>query len=126
MSDKEIKDMINEIDYQGNGKINYSEFLAATIDVKQFLTDHRLRAIFQQFDTDNTGKLTPENIKFAFQKLGHSFTMEDVTQMVKSHDKLGDGVLNFEEFKEVFFEQADVLAKLDNGLYQPFGSEGPK
>lgn len=46
LTDKEVQSMINEIDYQGNGKINYSEFLAATIDVKRFLTDPRLHAIF--------------------------------------------------------------------------------
>ena len=38
--------MITEVDYHGNGKINYSEFLSATIDVRTFLTKHKLRAIF--------------------------------------------------------------------------------
>lgn len=39
MSAMEIKQIIKELDYSGNHKINYSEFLAATISVKQFLTD---------------------------------------------------------------------------------------
>lgn len=30
---------IKEIDYYGNGKINYSEFIAATISIKNFMTD---------------------------------------------------------------------------------------
>ena len=34
-----IEDMIKEVDYYGNGKINYSEFLAATINVNTFMTD---------------------------------------------------------------------------------------
>lgn len=46
MSGKEIGELIAEMDYAGNGKINYSEFLAATLDVKTFLNDTRLRAIF--------------------------------------------------------------------------------
>jgi len=54
------------MDYAGNGKINYSEFLAATLDVKTFLNDTRLRAIFQQFDTDNSGFITEENLYYAF------------------------------------------------------------
>lgn len=70
LSGKEIGDMIQEMDYAGNGKINYSEFLAATLDVKTFLNDTRLRAIFQQFDTDNSGFITEENLYYAFQKLG--------------------------------------------------------
>lgn len=46
LSGKEIHELINEMDYAGNGKINYSEFISATIDVKSFLNDTRLRAIF--------------------------------------------------------------------------------
>ena len=38
--------MINQMDYHNNKKINYSEFLAATIDVKAFLTESRLKAVF--------------------------------------------------------------------------------
>ena len=38
--------MIAQVDYHNNKKINYSEFLAATIDIKQFLTDSRLKAVF--------------------------------------------------------------------------------
>lgn len=57
--------MIKEVDYHGNGKINYSEFLSATIDIRSFLTEQKVQAIFQQFDTDNSGKITPENIYLA-------------------------------------------------------------
>jgi calcium-dependent protein kinase len=32
--DEKIEDIINEVDYQGNGKINYTEFIVATLDVK--------------------------------------------------------------------------------------------
>ena len=45
-SDSEIQDIIRQMDYHGNQMINYSEFLAATIDVKFFLTDSKLKAIF--------------------------------------------------------------------------------
>ena len=70
VTDSEIREMIGQIDYHNNQKINYSEFLAATIDVKQFLTDSRLKAVFNQFDTDSSGKITEENIVLAMQKLG--------------------------------------------------------
>lgn len=32
IGEDEVKTLIAELDYAGNGKINYSEFLAATID----------------------------------------------------------------------------------------------
>ena len=61
-NDQEVEDIINQMDFTGNHMINYSEFLAATIDIKHFLTDSKLKAIFQQFDTDNSGYITANNI----------------------------------------------------------------
>ena len=51
----EINSVIKEIDYAGNGKINYSEFLCATMDVKKTITDARVRSVFNVFDTDHSG-----------------------------------------------------------------------
>lgn len=58
MSSKEIHDIVKEIDYMDNQKINYSEFLAATINTAEFLTDQKLHAIFKTFDFDGTGEIT--------------------------------------------------------------------
>lgn len=42
----EIDSIIENLDYAQNNKINYSEFIAATISVKEFLTDSKLKALF--------------------------------------------------------------------------------
>lgn len=44
--DEEVDKIIEEVDYFGNGKINYTEFLVATVDVIKFLDDMMLQAIF--------------------------------------------------------------------------------
>ena len=46
----------------GNKKINYTEFLVATMDVQNFLDEQKFNALFQQFDTDGSGNITAENI----------------------------------------------------------------
>lgn len=66
MSEKEVADMIEELNYVGNGKINYSEFLAATIEVKTFFNDAKLRSVFSMFDTDGEGKISESDMHFAF------------------------------------------------------------
>jgi len=78
--------MIDQIDYHNNKKINYSEFLAATIDIKEFLTESRLKAVFNQFDTDSSGKITEENIKLAMQKLGREMDAAEIHEMIVKHD----------------------------------------
>ena len=39
----EIKKIIKNVDYLGNGKINYSEFLSATVDIQKLLTEDKIR-----------------------------------------------------------------------------------
>lgn len=102
MSDQEISDLIKEVDYHGNGKINYSEFLAAAVDVNKIISESKLRAIFQQFDTDNSGKITADNIFYAMQKLNQNVRREEIEKMIEKHDKVGDKVLSYEEFVQVF------------------------
>ena len=102
-----IEDMIKEVDYYGNGKINYSEFLAATINVNTFMTDQKLQTIFQQFDTDNSGHITHENIKNAMQKLGLEISKKEIEEMISKHDVKGNNVLDFEEFALIFKGMAE-------------------
>jgi len=85
-SGQEIANIISQMDYHGNKKINYSEFLAATIDIRDFLTDSRLNAAFHQFDTDSSGKITKDNIYLAMQKLGREITMEEIEEIIMQHD----------------------------------------
>ena len=37
---QEFEQVINEIDYDNNGTINYSEFLAATVPIEKYVSDH--------------------------------------------------------------------------------------
>lgn len=65
-SSQQIKKIITQVDYKGNGKINYTDFLAATVSVKKVLTKQKLYALFKHFDTDDSEYITPANIREAF------------------------------------------------------------
>ena len=124
MSDSEIKSLIDEMDYHNNGKINYSEFLSATINVHQFLTEQRLLAIFNQFDTDGSNKITEDNIFYAMQKLGHEVPRSEIADIIKQHDLTKDGMLSFDEFKYIFLEGKEAKGSKSKDE-APFGKSGP-
>ena len=42
-----LKHIMQELDYSGNQKINYTEFLAATISIQNILTHSKLEALFR-------------------------------------------------------------------------------
>ena len=70
VTNEQVELIIKEIDYFGNGKINYTEFMTATLDVTTALDNFSLKAIFSQFDTDNSGFITRDNIVTALDKMG--------------------------------------------------------
>ena len=55
ISAEEVSSIISRVDYDLNTQINYSEFIAATIDLNKVLTKEKLQAIFNQFDVDHSG-----------------------------------------------------------------------
>lgn len=70
MTKEEIQRIVKEVDYAENGLVNYSEFIAATMNTKKYLNEQKLLAIFQSFDIDNTNFISYQNLKDAFSKFG--------------------------------------------------------
>lgn len=58
--------------------------------------------MFNQFDTDRSGKITKENIHNAMQKLGMEVPLSDIEDIIKTHDLTNDGMISFDEFKKIF------------------------
>ena len=54
------------------------------------------------FDTDQSGFITQDNIKFAFQKLGQRVPDSVIKEVISKHDVKQNGVINFDEFKAIF------------------------
>tara|TARA_B110000285_G_scaffold163411_1_gene182527 strand:+ start:417 stop:713 length:297 start_codon:yes stop_codon:yes gene_type:complete len=98
MTPEEITNVVKELDFADNKKINYSEFIAATINAADFLTNDKLEAIFKSFDIDNTGEITAQNLKDAFSKFGKELSDEEIDQVMKAHDLDGGKSISLEEF----------------------------
>ena len=103
VADGEIEKIIREIDYVGNGKINYTEFLAATLKTQETLTEEMLWQLFKKFDVDDTGFISKDNLQDAFKRLGRKeMTLgRNVNEMIQVHDLAKDGKISFEEFKSM-------------------------
>lgn len=65
---QDLEDVFNKIDFNGDGEINYSEFLAATINKEKVVTESNLNFAFHHFDVDNSGFITAENLQEAFRR----------------------------------------------------------
>jgi calcium-dependent protein kinase len=59
----EARRIIEVLDLNQNGAIEYSEFLIANIDPKKLIREDRLREVFDMFDVDHSGAITVDEIK---------------------------------------------------------------
>ena len=75
---EQIQEIIKEADYVGNGKINYSEFIAVSLNKKVYMNEQKLWQAFSFFDTDNTGFITEQNLKEAMAKVGKALSEEEI------------------------------------------------
>ena len=61
-----LKKMIKSIDLDGNGVIDYNEFLSYTVNNEKILKNENLEFCFKAFDLDNSGKINLNEINFIF------------------------------------------------------------
>lgn len=54
---EELLEILRGADTDNSGTINYTEFLAATMDATTFLREAYLRTAFKMIDSDHSGKI---------------------------------------------------------------------
>lgn len=89
--------MFLKIDLDGNGTIDYTEFVMATIEEKNLITNERLKMAFKMFDKDNSGALSPDEIKEVLC-FDSSVDPSEIDQIIAEIDENGDGEVQFDEF----------------------------
>ena len=92
----EIDEIFKSIDSNNTGKIDYTEFLAASIDQKLYLREERLMEVFQMIDKNNSGKISKKEIKKALKLEG--IDDESLKKVTETCDLNGDGEIDYNEF----------------------------
>ena len=97
---EEVDQIFSNIDYDNNGTISFDEFVKAAIDKKKLLTEEKLKAAFSLFDRNGDGDIEAKELK---EVIGDDNNNDNNVwlQMIKEVDLDGNGVIDFEEFKEM-------------------------
>jgi calcium-dependent protein kinase len=100
---EELLVIMKGADTDGSGEINYTEFLAATIDANVFLREDYLRTAFNMFDKDRSGKIDNEEViaLLSGEDLSVHVSKNAIGAAMKEIDANGDGEIDFEEFMEM-------------------------
>ena len=99
-SDTELKNIFSSMDFHCDGKVNYSEFLAATISSINFNKEEKLWSAFKYFDTTDSGYITLDSVMDALKNSGVIIDEEGLTKTFNELQKKGKKI-NFNEFKAI-------------------------
>merc|ERR1712187_798174 len=103
----DLQQIMEDVDSDGSGVIDYTEFLAATLDKRVYMKEDVCWSAFRVFDRNGDGKISKEELK---QVLGDD-TVNDVVgadavaALMKEVDGNGDGMVDFQEFMEMMKKQ---------------------
>ena len=89
--------MFDSVDTDQSGYIEYSEFVMATINEKKLSTAERLQTAFKLFDKDNSGTITPAEIKSVLSA-DSNIPANVMKAIIDQVDENGDGEISLEEF----------------------------
>ncbi|KAF5930444.1 hypothetical protein HYC85_031317 [Camellia sinensis] len=95
---EEVQDMINEVDTDGNGTIDFDEFLNVMGRKLKENVAEELKEAFKVFDRDQDGFISATELRHVMINLGERITDEEAEQMVREADLDGDGLVSYEEF----------------------------
>ncbi|KAH7858345.1 hypothetical protein Vadar_022725 [Vaccinium darrowii] len=102
--DPELSQMIEKIDVNGDGCVDIDEFGALYQSIMEEKDEEEdMKEAFNVFDQNGDGFITVEELRSVLASLGlkQGRTVEDCKRMILKVDVDGDGMVNFNEFKQM-------------------------
>jgi len=95
----DVEKIMEKIDVDKNGFIEYEEFLRASLDKEKLLSKENIKLAFDLFDQDGSGDISKEELKNVLGK-GQTVEVNDNVwnSIIREIDFNSDGKISFEEF----------------------------
>lgn len=102
-SKEELKEILEEIDEDGSGEIEFEEFcqLCAKFLIEEpdeETMKHELKEAFRVYDKEANGFITTDTLREIISELDTRLTAEDLDGIIEEIDEDGSGTMDFDEF----------------------------
>jgi calcium-dependent protein kinase len=100
---EQIQLILEGIDVDGSGEIDYTEFLAAALERREFLEESACWAAFKVFDRNGDGRITKAELAHVVNsyQITEKWSREQIQDLMNEVDANGDGFIDFEEFRRL-------------------------
>ena len=102
-SETEIQNMISQADADGNGVVDFPEFLELVTNHMKMSSDpeEEIRAAFSVFDRDGDGFITASELRNVMANLGEVMSDEELAEVMAEADVDGNGNISYQEFAKM-------------------------
>jgi len=105
-TEEEIMNIMNEIDVDHNGKLDFSEFVIMMRDkLSGEDMEQEIRQAFRVFDRNGDGYISKQEFKHCMMHFGERFTNEEVEEMIAEADSNNDGKIDYHEFSKMILSE---------------------
>jgi solute carrier family 25 (mitochondrial phosphate transporter), member 23/24/25/41 len=94
-SEKELKELLESIDNDKSGELDFEEFVLLFGEAK-------LESVFKEMDYDNSNSINANELGQALEKLGHKLPSSEIKSILNRVDRDHSGEVSFDEFREFF------------------------
>ena len=107
MTHEKIEKIINSMDFDRNGNVDYEEFIRMCIPKERLFTEENLENAFSLFDKDKNGFITPSEIIDIIQ--GDSNITEEVKNSIKEEIlEVSEEIIDLDEFKRLMLSFSNM------------------
>lgn len=97
---------VNQVDADGNGTIDFPEFLTLTArKMKDTDSEEEILEAFKAFDKDSNGFISAAELRHVMTRIDKKLTDDEVDEMIRQANIDGDGQINYEEFVKMMMAQ---------------------
>jgi len=92
--------MINEVDVDGNGTVEFAEFvILMTNKVKEMSKEEEISEAFAVLDKEKDNQISVKELKYFMRKVAHiKLSSEEAEAMIEFADSDEDGLVSFDDF----------------------------
>ena len=94
-TDAEVQDIINEVDVDGSGSMEFPEFCVMMVKkMAESDTENEVREAYRVFDKDRDGFISRDELRMIFAALPERLSAEEIEEMLEAADEDGNGSIN--------------------------------
>ncbi|KAL8232544.1 hypothetical protein R6Q57_002322 [Mikania cordata] len=98
LAESEVQLLIEAVDTNGKGTLDYGEFVAISLHLKKMANDEHLHKAFSYFDKDSNGFIEPHELQESLKEDGDEDVSNIANDIFQEVDTDKDGKISYEEF----------------------------